>query len=175
VLGALAERSTPQHVALSPVAARLRRVHSAASGERGFRDETRPVSTGEGTRRAQLVRGEGRDISALYGREGGAGVVPGDREPPTRPHLQVWGSPPALQASRGLSLRASAAARRERERSAPQSGQYGGRDETCRISTGGGTRHIQSVREGGGGAQSRRRLRAEHEPPPHAAHRPLRS
>jgi len=32
-----------------------------------------------------------------------------------------------------------------------RSSQYGGRDETCPISTEGGTRRVHSVREGGGG------------------------
>ena len=36
--------------------------------------ETCPVSTGRGTRRVQLVRGEGRDVSSQYGREGGGGA-----------------------------------------------------------------------------------------------------
>jgi hypothetical protein len=34
-----------------------------------------PFSTGGGTRHVQLVRGEGRDVSSLYRREGGGGQV----------------------------------------------------------------------------------------------------
>ena len=37
---------------------------------------------------------------------------------------------------------------------------YGRRDETCPISTGGGTRRVQLVREGGGGACRPCRARA---------------
>ena len=35
--------------------------------------QTCPVSTERGTRRVQLVRRDGRDVSTLYGREGGGG------------------------------------------------------------------------------------------------------
>jgi hypothetical protein len=37
----------------------------------GERDETCPVSTGRGTKRARLVRGEGQDVSGQYGGRGG--------------------------------------------------------------------------------------------------------
>jgi len=51
---------------------------SAILPRRGQVRETCPVSTGEGTRRVQLVREEGRGVSSQYGREGGGGKGRGE-------------------------------------------------------------------------------------------------
>ena len=81
-----------------------------------------PVSTGGGTRRVQLVRGEGRDVPTLYGRGGGG---PGDVLRP-----------------RGLGrLAQTRASLRRSPRALPRA--------PVHVSTGGGTRRVRLVREEG--------------------------
>ena len=58
---------------------------SAILPRRGQVRETCPVSTGEGTRRVQLVREEGRGVSSQYGRQGGGGWAPRPGSPRRRP------------------------------------------------------------------------------------------
>ena len=74
------------------------------------------------------------------------------RSPRPRPKSRV-ASPRPLATSRSLRGPAPApvCARAALRGKTLRSSQYGGRDETCPISTEGGTRRVHSVREGGGG------------------------
>jgi len=139
---------------------------------------TCPVGTEGGTRRVQLVRKEGRDVSCWYGREEGGGRRMAERTDGDAPATGADAAAerrkprPAVNVSNHSSLTC------QHSCSLPEAGRcdtltchrldlvvvsgpraprphragwYGGRDAACPVSTGGGTRRVRSARGSGGG------------------------
>jgi len=118
------------------------------------RDETCPVSTGGGTRGVQSVRkgGGGGDPERCAGLPGYTATT--RQAPPARDSPSPIVDGPASVARRSaFPPRASASASRmpcsTASPSAPSSSGAPGRDETCPVSMGGGTRRVRLVWEEG--------------------------
>ena len=114
--------------------------------QRPFTPQSMAMARGQAVGRVQLVRRDGRDVSTLYGREGGGAGTSCSFSPveTSQKRMRSSSSAPVTCPQRNRYATVTQPPRSRRTR-APRA-----RRRWCPVSTGGGTRRVQLVREGGG-------------------------